>query len=90
MKRGIKSSPALNAYNEGFRRGMDFALEDKELNIKQLNPYSPFLNRLCWEGFQNGATDGFHQGIRQREQHRAYVRLKELDKIRKHTPEKER
>ena len=90
MKKNNTSANALNAYNDGFRRGIDIALQDETLNLKKINPYHAIFNRVCWEGFNNGSKDGFMQGIRNRENHRAFARLKELDKIKQQTKEQDR
>jgi hypothetical protein len=79
MKRKRFSISALNAYNEGYKRGIDIALANKELT--KINPYSPLFNRSCWEGFGKGLKDGFLQGVKQREQQQAYQRLKELSAL---------
>ncbi len=85
----VASTPSLNAYNDGFRRGIDVALENKKLDLKKINPFNLILNRSSWEGFNTGAKDGFLQGIRQREQQRAFTRLKELEKIKRQGKERE-
>jgi hypothetical protein len=79
MKRKRFSISALNAYNEGYKRGIDIALANKELT--KMNPYSLFYNRSCWEGYGKGLKDGFLQGVKQREQQQAYERLKELSAL---------
>ena len=79
MKRKRLSTSALNAYNEGYKRGIDIALSNKELT--KINPYSPFYNRRCWEGFGKGLKDGFLQGAKQKEQQQAYKRFKELSAL---------
>jgi hypothetical protein len=79
MKQKRLSTQVLNAYDEGYKTGIDIALANEKLKIN--NPYNPFCNRGCWEGFSNGIKDGYMQGCKQREQQRAYQRLKELSKL---------
>ncbi len=90
MKRQPQSEKHLNAYHEGYKKGISIALKDEKLVLKKLNPYHLIVNRQAWEGFRTGATDGFKQGVRQLQQHLSYKRLKELDKLKSNSVEQER
>jgi len=93
MKRKGYSMKAMNAYNEGYARGIDISLLGKKLILKDINPYSPFINRKCWEAFNTGAKDAYMFTNKQRENQRVYQRMQELNEKNKSKPkglEKER
>ena len=90
MKWQAKSEKHLNAYQEGYKKGIEVALQDEKLALKNLNPYHLLINRQSWEGFQSGVKDGFKQGVRQLQQHLSFKRLKELDRAKSQSIENER
>lgn len=90
MKWKTNSEKHLNAYQDGYQKGVEVALMDEKLALKKLYPYHLIVNRQSWEGFQSGAKDGFKQGVRQLQQHLSYKRLKELDKLKSKSIEQEK
>jgi hypothetical protein len=90
MKWNSKSEKYLNAYKDGFVKGIGVGLKNQKLCLKKINPYHLLINHQAWEGFQSGAKDGFKQGIRQLQQHLSYKRLKEIDKLKSKSIEQER
>lgn len=91
MKLNTTSVPAINAYDKGFKLGISSSLKDEKLDLKQIkNPYHKIFSRVQFDGFVGGIKDGYLQGIKQRENHRAYARLKQLDRTKKNDRELER
>lgn len=76
MKSTYKTPHNPNIYVEGFRKGVDIALNGKEFNIRKDNPYNSIWKPNSKVDFDLGARDGFKDGVRLREQKRAREILK--------------
>lgn len=76
MKFQNKSPQNPNIYAEGFRKGVDIALGEKEFHVRKINPYNSIWKPNAKADFDLGARDGVKDGIRLREQKRAREILK--------------
>lgn len=78
-----KNPPNLRAYNEGVKKGVNLALQDKILRPRKENPYNPLLRPGAFTSYSAGLKSGYKLGIFKRENRK--IQLENIRQNKKET-----
>ena len=70
-----------SAYNRGFEKGINLALDVKKINFKSLHPLKALVSPAYLTSHIAGIRDGYRQGLWKYEKQRQEKRLRELSRM---------
>ena len=81
-----KRSSLINnreAYSEGYKIGINLALEARDISFKSVNPIKALFSPAYMKSHIAGVRDGYRQGLWRYEKEKQAKRLQELSQINK-------